>query len=787
MKKTSGLIHKPFLDWLNSSSTLFGILIVICCIAAILSFLLYDYLSYSSMQIEKSSIYYITTVSINNINDLKNIIQDKLEVIYTNLELLSNAERIRTQDVSAITFLQAAQRTTPDLTNAYAWFDENGKLVWSTSFSGNMTSMKLFDNYDSSGSPYFQIPKETFQPYFDNILSKMPNAGNNQVFVISYPILDLKSNSGLNDNFKFTGNQSYDRPLHYSDLISLLRKNGNDKSTIDFIKKRFEFKGVVIAAIDNTKFEHFVKNAISVTNNNHNTTTFTSNSISANDDVNKNVIRKIYPSLVVTLFDKYGKVLSSNSPQIIVGSKYNSSESIKKIRDQYNEEDANKIISTLNSIFNSNGKTNEYYTKGFPNQFNGITLDLDTKPDKQILDTTRFIANYRPIISNGNPVLYLFTATPITSGEIFNQQMNNQIAYTFLFIVCILSLVFSFILIVIILHKRLKLEVMQKTSQLLENVNKLKETVQELSITKKSLEETNKRVSISNEKLMENDEKQKEFINTAAHELRTPVQAISGYCEMNEEMFNALLRDDIIQTNQNMNGEKTKYKDQMILRIAKNDGIVLRNVNRLNDLVNDLLDVAKIDNREIVLHKEKMDLVQRMDSMVNIQFAKKIKEKEIKIKFLNFKEDSTMWIYADKLRLNQILSNRIDNAIKFSDVGGIISISIKIKSESNIDNKEEEESFVENQLKESDNSKEKYIIVSISDTGKRIPLNIKSRLFERFSTHSETGTGLGLYVSKKLVEAHGGRIWAFNNIDYKGATFGFSLPLIKDAKNEFKK
>ena len=129
-------------------------------------------------------------------------------------------------------------------------------------------------------------------------------------------------------------------------------------------------------------------------------------------------------------------------------------------------------------------------------------------------------------------------------------------------------------------------------------------------------------------------------------------------------------------------------------------------------------------------------------------------------------------VNADKSRLNQILTNLIDNAIKFSPLNSIIDIIIK-------DNNSD---FFEGKVKEYYLSKQKPnnsgVLIGISDRGKGISPEIMPKLFEKFVTDSDFGTGLGLYITKNLVEAHGGKIWAFNNNDGIGSTFVFSLPKI---------
>ena len=119
-------------------------------------------------------------------------------------------------------------------------------------------------------------------------------------------------------------------------------------------------------------------------------------------------------------------------------------------------------------------------------------------------------------------------------------------------------------------------------------------------------------------------------------------------------------------------------------------------------------------------------------------------------------------VHADKYRINQVMSNLVSNAIRFTREGGTISIKIK-----------------------TDNNTDKTIIVSVKDTGTGIDPEIMPRLFSKFATKSDTGTGigLGLYISKSIVEAHGGKIWAENNSEGKGATFSFSLPAVRKLDN----
>lgn len=231
------------------------------------------------------------------------------------------------------------------------------------------------------------------------------------------------------------------------------------------------------------------------------------------------------------------------------------------------------------------------------------------------------------------------------------------------------------------------------------------------------------------EELKSNEKMQNEFINIAAHELRTPVQPILGMAELIELSF-----------------EDGKGKTE----ISKDDiEIILRNAKRLERLSSDVLETARIESQSLRLNKERFSLKEVISSS--------IRDAENQIDA----QDITIWynpkdivVYADKGRIAEVISNMLDNAIKFTHEGNI-TISAEVKN----------------------NNQSDEAIVLINDEGTGIDSEIASRLFSKFATRSEKGTGLGLYISKSIVEAHGGKIWAKNNEEKKGATFGFSLPL----------
>jgi two-component system, OmpR family, sensor histidine kinase VicK len=233
------------------------------------------------------------------------------------------------------------------------------------------------------------------------------------------------------------------------------------------------------------------------------------------------------------------------------------------------------------------------------------------------------------------------------------------------------------------------------------------------------------------EQVKSHDKMQKEFIDIAAHELRTPIQPILGLSE-------------VLQS---------RIKDSEQISWVN---VISRNARRLHHLTEDILDVSRIESQTLKLHKEKVNLNEKILNVINDAKNQISNPDKLKIIFSELKEP--IYIEADKGRLYQIITNILNNAIKFT-VEGTISISAVVK----------------------DNNQDDYqVFISVKDTGAGIDPEILPKLFTKFTTRSNKGTGLGLFLSKSIVEAHGGRIWAENNLDGKGATFSFSLPIIKD-------
>jgi two-component system, OmpR family, sensor histidine kinase VicK len=251
---------------------------------------------------------------------------------------------------------------------------------------------------------------------------------------------------------------------------------------------------------------------------------------------------------------------------------------------------------------------------------------------------------------------------------------------------------------------------------------------------------------------------QQEFVNIAAHELRSPAQSIVGYTEL-------LLRDP-------------RY-----IKIDKNEGFleaIYRNSIRLGRLTKDFLDISRIENQTFKLHKERFclndiiplvvqDTQRQHTSIRRVLFDGSSRASSLSTSYKlslqrNDNNVGDICLEADRERIIQVLTNLLENAYKFTKDNDIISVITQV-------------------LENKDNNNQKEVIVSVRDTGPGIDHEVIPSLFTKFCAKSlsitkNTGTGLGLYISKNIIEAHGGRIWAENNLQDKGATFAFSLPMV---------
>lgn len=226
-----------------------------------------------------------------------------------------------------------------------------------------------------------------------------------------------------------------------------------------------------------------------------------------------------------------------------------------------------------------------------------------------------------------------------------------------------------------------------------------------------------------NEKLKDHERLQAEFINIASHEIKTPIQSIITYSEL-------------------LQSEPAKNQSYV--------DAIQRNALRLKLLSNNLLDLTRIQSNTLVITKERFDLFHLISSVVE-DFRNQIKsmftDPTVEVLFVN---PGSVFVEADKERITQVLTNLVLNALKFTQDGTISVTLTKEKGE---------------------------VTISVKDTGLGIDHLIMPSLFTKFTTRHHSGTGVGLYISKNIIEAHGGRIWGRNNSNGKGATFSFTLPI----------
>ena len=251
----------------------------------------------------------------------------------------------------------------------------------------------------------------------------------------------------------------------------------------------------------------------------------------------------------------------------------------------------------------------------------------------------------------------------------------------------------------------------------------------------RGLNESNYKLMKANESLKNKDEAQNKFINIAAHELRTPIQPI----------INAVY---LLQSANLRPQKQNQYMD-----------IIKRNTEKLGRLAEDILDVTRIESNSLKLTSERLNLY---DVILNsIEEYKRNSQFIYKDLIVNYESaNKSIFVSGDKMRLSQVMLNLLDNAGKFTKRGSI-TITSEIKSD--------------------------RVQVTVKDTGTGIHPEIYPKLFSKFATKSDRGTGLGLFISKSIVEAHGGKIWAESSSQQKGATFIFTLPLSDQENIEQKK
>jgi signal transduction histidine kinase len=248
------------------------------------------------------------------------------------------------------------------------------------------------------------------------------------------------------------------------------------------------------------------------------------------------------------------------------------------------------------------------------------------------------------------------------------------------------------------------------------------------------LEESHEQLELANEEVKLHNKMQNEFINVAAHELRTPIQPILSLSD--------ILRHKITEAEQH----------ELV-------NVIFRSAIRLQRLAENILDVTKIEGGTLKLDKERFNIIDLISNVVK-DYSTELtneqqKNKDGKTTLSYTTNEKFIPVEADSNKIVQVILNILHNATKFAKKNLqdlVVSITVQ-----KIDNDE--------------------VIVSIKDNGSGIDLQILPKLFTKFATKSHTGTGLGMFISKSIIEAHGGKMWAKNNPDGRGATFTFTLPI----------
>lgn len=364
-----------------------------------------------------------------------------------------------------------------------------------------------------------------------------------------------------------------------------------------------------------------------------------------------------------------------------------------------------KYDSSIERSTNNNNRE-----KNIINVFRSAVLNPRVGTTDVISDGKDVTVSYSPVISNGIHYFTIILILPHTLASSLDDLVVQQRNFAIMAMIIIISSALGIFFVITYWNKGLRRVVYIQT---------------------KELQETTK-------KLTYHDKLQKEFIDIAAHEFRTPIQSVLGY----SEMIHANLKNF------------DHYFDKII-----------RNAKRLEKLTEDILDVSRIEGKNLQLSKSYFDLNQTIKQVIE-DHQKEALDKDIQIIF-DFKKNVPATVYADEVRLQQVIDNILSNAINFTQNGTITITAYRAQVDTRV---------------EIDEQDKVSTVVEMKDTGTGINPEMIPRLFDKFATRSISGTGLGLYISKSIVDSHDGKIWAYNNKDGKGATFTFTLPINKKDK-----
>ncbi|MFW5734246.1 MAG: response regulator [Oceanidesulfovibrio sp.] len=293
------------------------------------------------------------------------------------------------------------------------------------------------------------------------------------------------------------------------------------------------------------------------------------------------------------------------------------------------------------------------------------------------------------------------------------------------------------------MQQRRTLQMMEVMDKLRSEVVERKRAQQDLLKSKKTTEYMNRKLRLAYERLQEVDKMKTDFLSTVSHELRTPLTSVLGFAEMVHQK----LRDTIIPLLPEDNAKAMRAAKS----VDRNVGIIHMESQRLTELINDVLDIAKMEAGRIEWKSEPMDvasIVRQAADATNSLFAKSGLPLEIDV------EDEIPSLIGDPHRLMQVVINLLSNAVKFTKQGRITC-----------------RAYLEGER----------VRVDVTDTGVGIAPDDLDKVFEKFKqvgdtlTDKPTGTGLGLSICKQIVERHGGEIWV-ESIPGLGSTFSFTVP-----------
>jgi signal transduction histidine kinase len=239
------------------------------------------------------------------------------------------------------------------------------------------------------------------------------------------------------------------------------------------------------------------------------------------------------------------------------------------------------------------------------------------------------------------------------------------------------------------------------------------------------------------------------FLSTVSHELRTPLTSIMGFTKLIQKKFGQEILPKVASSD-----EKTQ---ELSRKVAENIGLVLRESERLSRLLDDLLDLSKIEAGKVEWHMGNVRMRDVINLAINTSYPL-IQAKGLSVE--SRYSGSECIVYGDRDRLLQVVTNLLSNAVKFTERGGITC---------------------------TEETSGGTVKVSVTDTGIGIAPEDMPMLFRRFIRLSDTladkpkGTGLGLSICKEIVEHHGGKIWAESQPG-KGSTFCFTLPTVHEAR-----